>query len=178
MPSKDIMRILNQIVILLLLCYATVSNAEVTPGPRPNAEGDLGLIIVASHTPDYINEWLTTPSNHGVTIKRLKTAHPNQLIVTSFLASGFTPDSDGNFSFVVSFSLVGPDKKVVFGQKNYAAGKGTMPNKPTYVMADPALDIVFESSDAPGIYTIIGIVEDMVTNKKVRSEYKIQYISN
>ena len=44
-------------------------------------------------------------------------------------------------------------------------------------MADPALDIVLEASDAPGIYTIKGVVEDMVSNKKVQSEYSIKFIN-
>jgi hypothetical protein len=76
------------------------------------------------------------------------------------------------------FSLIGPDKKEVFGQRNFAIGKGKAPKNPTFVMADPALDIVLEHSDAPGVYTIIGVVEDIVSNKKVRSEYKIQFINN
>ena len=172
------MLIKNYLLIILAIYFTSAANAEVTPGPNPNENGNLGLVIVASHTPEYIKEWLSTPSNHGVTIKRLKIARPEQLIVTSFLVTGFTPDSEGNFLFRVSFALIGPDNKEVFSQKNYAAGKGKVPDKPTFVMADPALDIVLEHSDASGTYTIIGIVEDMVANKKVRSEYKIQFINN
>ena len=164
-------------MLLIVICFTSTAIADVTPGPSPNAVGDIGLLIVASHTPKYIDEWLNTPSSHGVTIKRLKTSRPNQLIVTSFLVSGFTPDAEGNFLFNVSFSLIGPDNKVVFGQQNYATGKGKAPKKPTYVMADPALDIVLEASDAPGIYTIKGVVEDMVSNKKVQSEYSIKFIN-
>ena len=177
MPYKEIM-LIKLYLALIVICFASTAIAEITPGPNPNAEGDLGLLIVASHTPEYIDKWLNTPSSHGVTIKRLKTAHPNQLIVTSFLVSGCTPDAEGNISFNVSFSLIGPDKKVIFGQQNFATGKGKASIKPTYVMADPALDIVLETSDAPGVYTIKGIVEDMVSNKRVQSEYSIEFINN
>ena len=170
--------LIKHYLLLIVICFASTAIAEITPGPNPNAAGDLGLLIVASHTSEYIDEWLNTPSSHGVTIKRLKKAHSNQLIVTSFLVSGFTPDAEGNFSFSVSFSLIGPDKKVVFGQQNYATGKGKASNNPTYVMADPALDIILETSDAPGVYTIKGTVEDMVSNKKVQSEYNIEFINN
>jgi hypothetical protein len=94
------------IAALFLLVVSVDSGADALPMPSPNPRGDLGLIIVASDSPEYIHEWLTTPPSHGVTIKRLHVAKPEQLIVSSFLVHGVTPDQTGNYSFNVSFSLV------------------------------------------------------------------------
>jgi hypothetical protein len=162
-------------LILVNILLFTLAHAEVTDGPNPNKEGDLGIVIVASHTPDYIKEWVQTPSSHSVTIKRLTATKPNQPITVAFLVTGFTPGADGNFRFNVSFSFIGPDNKEVFGQKNYSRGKGEAPGIPTFVMADPALDIGLEQSDLAGEYKIIGVVEDEVSKKSARSEYKIMF---
>lgn len=169
------MRLNAFFLILTNIFFFTVAQAEVTLGPNPNKDGDLGLVIVAAQTPEYIKEWVATPSDHAVTINRLTEAKPDQLIVTSFLVTGFTSGTDGNFRCNVSFALIGPDGKEVFGHKDYAKAKGKAPGKATFVMADPALDIVLEQSDLAGVYTIIGVVEDEISKKSARSEYKIKF---
>jgi hypothetical protein len=163
---------------LLFTFFCSSSLAEITPGPAAKKTGDLGLVIVASETPDYIKEWLTTPSSHGVTIKRLKTAKPNQLIVTAFLVTGMTANEEGNYEYSVSFYILGPNKKPIFGQRNYAKGKGKLPSKPMLTMADPALDVVLEESDPEGVYTIVAQVQDLVTGKKADDSYKIKFVKS
>jgi len=146
--------------------------------PSPNPRGDLGIIIVASDSPGYIHEWLTTPPSHGVTIKRLLVAKPEQLIVSSFLVHGIAPNQAGEYSFSVSFYVLGPDRIPIFGVRDYAKGKGPIPNNPSFIMADPALDIILEESDPPGIYTIVAQVVDITSGKKADASYKIKFIKN
>lgn len=59
---------MNQIralfILLLTLFLCSIANAERIPGPEPKAAGNLGLVIVASDSPDYIKEWLNTPPSH------------------------------------------------------------------------------------------------------------------
>jgi hypothetical protein len=174
--NGKIMKFRNYMLIVASLFVFSVVEAKDTYGPSPNKEGELGLVIVASDGPEFIEEWLSTPSTHAVSIKRLTKVVPDQLIVTAFLVTGFTQDAEGNYSFRVSYSLIGPDKKVVFGDKNYANGKGKSPEKPTFVMADPALDIYLSDEDEVGVYTIVGIVEDVVSKKKSKSVYQIRLI--
>jgi hypothetical protein len=164
--------------LLLFFLLPGAGMAEPTPGPDANTPGDLKLVIVASESPDYINEWLTTPSNHPVTIKRLKIAKPNQLIVTAFLVTGMSGNKHGHYEFSVSFYVLDPDQKPIFGQRNYAHSKGELPTKPTFIMGDPALDIVLEESDPEGIYTIVGQVHDLVAGSKADNAYKINYIKS
>ena len=172
------MKFLLGILLISITIWCNVSFAEISPGPEPKETGNLGLVIVASETPEYIKEWVSTPSQHGVTIKRLRTVKPNQLIVTAFLVTGTSPNSEGNYEFSVNFYLLGPDGKPIFGQRDYARGKGKYQSKPTFIMADPALDIVLESSDLGGIYTIVAQVTDITTGEKADSSYKIKFINN
>ena len=164
--------------VLLLFVWASSSLAENTPGPTAKMSGDLGLVIVASDSPDYIKKWLTTPSSHAVTIKRLKVAKPKQLIVAAFLVTGMSGNSEGNYDFSISFYVLDPNQKPIYGQRNYATGKGKLPVKPMLVMADPALDIVLENSDLEGVYTIVAQVHDLVTGKKADDAYKIKFIKS
>ncbi len=172
------MHLFRLTIFFITFCLSNISLAEVAPMPSPKAEGDLGLIIVASGTPDYIKEWLNTPASHGVTIKRLKKAKPNQLIVSSFLVSGVTPDKDGNYSFSVSFYILDPNNKPIFGKRDYAKGKGTTPVNPSFIMADPAMDIILEDTDPAGMYSIVAQVTDLVSGKKTDDTYNIEFIKN
>lgn len=169
------MRKIRIYCILFFIFIGGQAFAEITPGPAAKNPGDLGLVIVASETPDYIKEWLTTPPSHGVTIKRLKNAKPEQLIVAAFLITGMSGNKDGNYEFSVSFYILDPNNKPIFGQENYAKGNGKLPAKPMLRMADPALDIVLEESDPEGIYTIVAQVKDLVNGKKADDSYKIEF---
>jgi len=172
------MSYLRNIVALILLVACADSVADALPMPSPNPRGDIGIIIVASDSPEYIHEWLTTPPAHGVTIKRLRVAKPEQLIVSSFLVHGVTPNQAGEYSFSVSFYVLGPDGKPLFGDRDYAKGNGAIPKNPSFIMADPALDIILEASDPSGIYTIIARVVDITNGKKADASYKINFIKN
>lgn len=162
--------------LLFIVLLSGSAFGELTPGPAARKSGDLGLVIVASDSPEYIKEWLTTPSSHGVTIKRLRVAKPNQLIVAAFLVTGMSGNGEGNYEFSVSFYILDPNQNRIFGQRNFAKGKGKLPEKPMLTMADPALDIVLENSDPEGVYTIVAQVEDLVTGKKSDDAYKIKFI--
>ena len=161
-------------VIVILLALSQASLAEIVEGPKPNTTGDIGLEIVASGTPEYIKEWLSTPSSHGVKIKRLRVVKPDQLIVASFLVSGMSSDDNGDYSFSVSMYILGPNGEPIFGERNYAKGTGKVPDKPVFVMADPALDIVLEESDPAGDYKIVAQVEDLVSGAKADCSYLIK----
>ena len=172
------MSLLKAITFIITLVLSNISIAEVTPMPSPKPEGELDLIIVASGTPEYISEWLNTPASHGVTIKRLKKAKPNQLIVSSFLVSGVTPDKEDNYSFTVSFYILDPNNKPIFGQRDYAKSKGRAPANPSFIMADPAMDIILEATDPAGMYSIVAQVTDLVSGKKTDDIYNIEFIKN
>ena len=151
---------------------------EVTSGPRPNKAGDLALVVVASDSPEYIKELLSTPSNHGVTIKRIRVVKPEQLIVASFLVSGMSADEKGNYSFTVSMYVLGPDGKPIFGERNYAKSSGKLPEKPTFIMADPALDLILEDSDPEGDYSIVARVKDTVSGATADDAYVLKLIKS
>jgi hypothetical protein len=169
------MKILGTIFIWTLILISSSAHADseknVTPSPKPI--GDLALTIVASASPDFINQWLKTSPEKPVTIKRLKKAKPNQLIVSAFLVSGLSADSKGNYNFSVSFTLCDQNGKTMFEQNDYAKGKGVLPSFPTFIMGNPALDITFENSDPAGLYLLTGIVTDLVNQKTATDRYII-----
>jgi len=165
-------------VVTITLALFSIAKAGNIPGPKPKPAGDLNLWIVTSDSPGYLQEWLNTPSSQGDELKRLDVAKPEQPVVTSFLVTGFTPDQYGNISTSVSFAFLDPNGKVVFNERNYSKVSGKAPKKLSFIMAEPALNIVLEKSDPEGVYTIIGIAEDLVNNKAVRRSYKIQYVKN
>lgn len=169
------MKVLGAVFIwtLILISSSAHADSENNTAQSPKPIGDLALTIVASASPDFINQWLNTPHEKPVNIKRLKKAKPNQLIVSAFLVSGLSADSKGNYNFSVSFTLCDQNGKTMFEQKEYAKGKGVLPSYPTFIMGNPALDIIFENSDPAGLYLLTGIVTDLVNKKTAIDRYMI-----
>ena len=163
------------VIVLIIAVLSSGVFADTVPGPKAEPAGNLKLIIVASSDPNYIKEWTSTPSSQAVTIKRLKRAIPNQLIVTAFLATGLTSDPTGEYRFSISYYFLDPHGEPLFGDRDYSKGIGLLPENPTLIMGDPALDIVIESSDPEGVYTIVAQIHDLVSGKKASDNYEIYF---
>jgi hypothetical protein len=142
---------------------------------KPSAiTNKLDLIIAASDTPEFINKWWRPPPVKNLHVPDIKETQPGKLVIFSFLITGFTPNAEGDFAVNVSFSLISPNNTEIISEKNYATGRGKAKEFPTYIMANPALDIKFDIIDPLGEYTLIVIVEDLVSNTKTNREYKIK----
>ncbi len=142
----------------------------------PMKAGELGIMIAASDTTDFIKEWLDSPPDQKVTIKKVRWIKPGEVLYTAFLVTGLYYGVNNSFNYQVSFYVIGPDGEVPFGQRNYAGGTGNHPNKPTIYMADPALELTFNPEDPQGIYVIVAKVEDQTNGKTAKNQYEI-YVS-
>ena len=151
-----------------------VAPAVVTIHPEPKAEGDLGLLVVAMDSSEGAREWLASSSDRKIGLQILKTVKTDQMINTSFLVTGVTPDSNGDFSVTVSFTLLDPFGKLVLNKRSFAKASGRVPAIPDFFLAEPELVIILGESDPAGEYTIIGIVQDLTSNKMVRTSHKVR----
>jgi len=169
--------ILKNVFFLILLSSCTLfgqlQNYQVV-SPTEN----LTVNIVVSETTDFIRSWLSTPSKIKPYIKGVHEVIPEQTVYAAFLVAGFRPDENGKYSFIIHWILYNPDGSIMFDQKNYAKGFGNVPKKPSFIMADPALDLTLENTDPSGAYRLVAIVEDLVANMKASGEYKITLIKN
>ena len=141
--------------------------------PEAKAAGDLNLVIATSDMPEQSQEWLDSSPDRKMGLKIIKTAKPDQMISTSFLVTGVTPDGNGDFSVAVSFTLLDPHGKPVISERRFAKTSGRAPTNPAFVMADPELAFTLDESDPAGQYTIIGLVEDLTNNKMARTSSRL-----
>ena len=164
-------------LVLLSVFIATFAQSK-TPWPPPSQPGNLNITVVASDSPQYLHDWVDPAKHNKVTIRRINKIKAEQIAYCGFLISGLTPSPapDSSVYFSVGFKFYGPDGSLVFEQPIYTQGKMNDPQKPTYIMADPALDLIMEKSDPVGIYTIVGIVTDLVTKQKATGSYKLSLI--
>jgi hypothetical protein len=140
-----------------------------------NDVGDLRLEVAASASPEYLKDWVSTPSEHGVVIKRLHEAYPGKTVYVAFIATGYTPDSNGKVDLVAHWALLGPNGKTIFSEENYAT-YAYKNEKPGFVMLDPALDILLEHSDPAGTYKVLGVLEDRVAKTKTTHLYFFEFV--
>jgi len=162
------------VLIFIIVLIPVHSYAERTPGPKARQAGDLALIVTASESLNYIKDWVSTSHDKPITIKRLYQIKPDQVAYCAFLVTGMSPDVKGMYAFVVHFKLKDPTGKILFDMPSYAKGNGPYPNIPTFIMANPALDLILEQSDPAGLYLIEATVEDLVTGKKAYDKYMIE----
>jgi len=172
----DYMIFKNVLFIFLLSSWTLFCQAQTLHVVSP--KDNLTVNIVVSGTTDFIQSWLLTPSNIKPYIKGIHEVAPEQTVYAAFLIAGFKPDENGKYNFIVHWILYNPDGSIMFDQKNYARGFGNYPKKPSFIMADPALDLTLENSDPAGIYRLVATVEDLVANMSASGEYKITLAKN
>ena len=135
----------------------------------PNAPGDLSVTVFVSPTDKFIEEWFATPAEHGPTIKRIKEARADQLVHVGFVVTGHTAGENGATSLDVDVRVVYPNGEELFKQDKFAKYNGA-PKSAGFVLADPVLQLMIESTDPMGQYTIQAVVHDKVTGTTATGE--------
>jgi hypothetical protein len=74
--------------------------------------------------------------------------------------------------------VLDPNGEPLFGERDYAVGTGRFAGNSAFIMADPALDLVLEESDPPGVYTIVGLVTDLINGETADNFYEIVFKKN
>lgn len=120
------------------------------------------------------NTWISTPTEQAAPVPRLRSLRPAQVGYAAFIVTGIEGDQNGNYSYSVSWKLFGPDGKLVLAYPQYAKGVGKLHSRPSFYLADPALDIILEHSDPSGDYVIEATAVDQVSGKTATSSYKVQ----
>lgn len=165
--------------LVLILIFAVQSFAfALTKWPEPKPPGYLSVTVVASASAQYLSDWVDPNMKNKVSIKRIREIKVQQIAYCGFIITGLSPSPDplSSLKYSVGFKLYGPNGSLLYHEPNYTSGQFQDPKTPTYIMADPALDLTFEDSDQAGIYTIEGIVTDLITGKKATHKYEITLV--
>ena len=92
----------------------------------------------------------------------------------SFIVKGFQVGQGGNLDLSADCEARDPNGEVVFLEKEYAKASGIAEIIQPYVQLDNALDITFEASDLPGLYSIRLVVVDSIAQTKTETTRKIR----
>ena len=162
-------------VIGVLLLFLPVLVFAVDPNPP----GELRVDVVASANYDYIDKWTHTSPETAIHIKPIKYVIPNQTFYVAILVSGYGVDDKGKPDLSGGFVLQNPDGTLMFDEKNvfkllYAKSYP----KHSFIIMDPAIDLVLEQKDQEGMYVFKGIITDKVLNKTAIGEYRVTLQKN
>lgn len=160
------------LVFLAAACWCFWTSAYAEDPRRP---GDLKLDIVISDTSQYIEDWVRKPAAEGIHIRRVKEFAFGQTLHVAFLVTGYTLDDKSNTDVTVDHQVIAPNGTVLFDEPNYSKAKGPMGPSPSFVMTDPALDLVFDEEDIEGTYRIEATVHDNVAHGEahVSTEFNV-----
>jgi len=141
---------------------------------EPNKTGDLAVIVAVSKSLEYLQEWISTPPEKAVPVPRQRQLLPEETGYAAFIVTGLSANANNEFRYTISWRLIGPSGKIVIEYPNYARGSGQLHTKPTFYMANPALDLIFEETDPAGSYKLDAIVFDLVANETASHSYQLE----
>lgn len=159
-------------LVLTLICFV-VAMPEIAKGIDPNTPGDLAVSVFVAESPDFIREWVTTPSSHGPTILRIRKARFNQQVHAGFIVTGYTRQEDLWVDFAIDVKVTDPKGKVIFIKNNWARHSGKVPGARSFILADPVLDLMIEPTDPAGQYQIEATVRDKAGKKSASGSWEL-----
>jgi len=159
--------------LVLTLIGFIIATLELAEAIDPNAPGDLAVSVFVAESPDFIREWMTTPSSHGPTIRRIRKARFNQQVHAGFIVTGYKQQEDLRVDFAIDVKVTDPIGKIIFGKKIWAQHSKKISSERSFILADPVLDLMIESSDPEGKYQIEATVHDRVVRKSASGSWEL-----
>jgi len=160
---------------LRLLIASTVLFSAVcfAAAVKPNEPGRLGGYIAVGASPDFLKDWLRPGSPHVPLVKQF---HIGETAYVGFIVTGILPNDSGQARVAVDVRIARPDGSVLFEKTGYANVVGPTNKGAGFLIADPALDLEFDSTDPLGTYSIVAIFHDAVSKKGALCEVRIELI--
>lgn len=172
---------MNMLTLFPLGCahlFVAIVTALTIPQPvsalDPNAPGELALSVFVAESPDFIKDWVTTPSSYGPTIRRVRSLPFNQQAHAGFIVTGYTQRDDLSVKFVVDVEVIDPKGQTMFVRKDWARCEDKVSTPRSFILADPVLDLLIEPNDPAGRYQIKGTVRDLVAEKSAVGSWEIE----
>jgi hypothetical protein len=159
---------------LIAICAAdlVVALDALQPSPAGIITGD----IVVGNSPGFIAEWLQTSPEHSPVLPVERSFVQGDTAYLAFISTGALPNEKGTGNITVDVRIAKPDGSELFFKQSYAHYTRPLSTRPSFVMCDPALDLTFDTSDSPGLYTVTAIFHDLVAHKAAIVEIKLELV--
>lgn len=151
----------------------------VIPGAKHllQSSEQLQVIIVASLSPNFINEWMGSGFSHVPGVKIVKEIERNQEYYEGVIVGGYGVDAAGRIDLIGDYIVLDPNGKEIVNNKSALKVKVDKEGQPGgFLMMSPYIKVMFDDSeplDPLGSYTIKAVVTDNILHKTVIGEYKI-----
>lgn len=160
------------VLILSIAKFSWASNPIIS-------QNNLKVFIAISDSPKYIEDWVSKRANEPVTINRKQAFSPDETIYIAFIASGFGTDNNLKVNLHANINITDPNGEKLFDLKDYSKAIGSVPDrKPSFMMLDPALDLVLENIDPKGVYILHIEIIDKTLNKISMATENIYLVSS
>ena len=158
-------------VLLPVVCLGVVLASPVR-AESGNPPGDLAVHILASDSPAFIEEWMSTPFQHPVRVRKVDHVERGRVTYIAFLVTGHSLGEDGRALVDVSVRVLRPDRSVAFSDSSYAHVASKCP-RIGFVMADAGLDFGVDVRDPLGAWTIEAVAHDRVAGKHAPTSHTL-----
>lgn len=161
--------------VILVVCMLVLLTPVNAFSLGPNPEGELSIQVVAAASPDYIREWVSAPSAHDIHIDRISEIVPEQTFYVAVIVTGYGLNTSTMTDLTGDLVLQNPDGSIQFDEKAMFSHRRKMgkQGRVSFLMMDPAVDLVLEEGDQRGVFVVKAIVTDRVLGKTATGEYEI-----
>jgi len=143
----------------------------------PNSPGELKVDVVASNSPEYVQQWVNTSFKEVIHIKPAKEVIPEQTIYVAVIVTGYEINDNGTVNLTGDFALQNPDGTLMFNEKNAFMYKRPITHQKGFVMMNPVINLTLENKDQRGIYIFKAFVKDNICQKTAVGEYTFTLVN-
>ena len=169
--SNKFTAIVAATAISMSFCLAAAA-ADTLPPKVAERALEAHILIVNSRTA--IAKWVQAPpGERGSDMGRLRTVSKGTKIYLPIIATGFKPSESGRLNLAAELEIVSPDGKATAVKKCCSASRGD-PRSPGVAVLNPVIDMIFDTDDPPGTYTVRVTVTDSASSATASEAFLVQ----
>ncbi len=140
---------------------------------KPTPPGKLAVHVAISNDPSFSKKWIESAPSESFTIHRIQQIRQGQTAYIAFLVTGHKADADGRPDIVVDAVIRKPDGTLLAEMPSCCSVR-YLTGSTGFVMADPAIDVRFDTTDALGMWTIEAIAKDQLAGTRATGKSQLR----
>jgi len=139
-------------------------------------EGDFRANVLIAESHDAIAKWVLTPAAERQGAARLREVPAGKKFYLPVVVSDYPYPASEKMKLTAHIRIISPDGRTVFDSPSFSSSIRPDPRSPNTIVLNPVMDMVFDSGDVPGTWTIRVTITDHVHSSYAKAEEQLQLI--
>lgn len=155
----------------ILILSVALLGAGQAHAERGNPPGRLAVVIAASDSTGFIDQWVSTPAGQPITIRPIHEIARGRTAHVAFIVTGHSLGPDGRARVDVAIRVRRPDGSIAYAEPAFAHVRGGL--AVGFSMADPTLEFGPHPTDPTGDWRIEAVAHDRISRTSAWASYDL-----